>query len=359
METVAPANIALIEIIIFVSFEVPVNKSPVVRNAFTLVELLVVIAIIGILIGMLLPAVQQVRAAARRAACQNNLKQLTLAMHNYESARQKLPPGLRNDFDTVPSGFKEGTFSWGTYILPHLEQGNIYDILNPQAGNLGDRLTSSDKEQVIEAVRSSLPGFRCPSDDAELLSNRTMPGIQGGLALSNYVANNGSGRIMWDTIDSSSPSKIVTGPFDGVEGKKFSDLSDGTSNTILIGERVFLNGPMNAGTPTVIQEFLPGAANIYGAKGLGHDPGASTHQGNFGMVDVAFCGAAYINEFNDYTKNKGASSRHEGGTQFAFADGSIHFIPETIEQGNLFGQVHNSVYKKLLAIDDGNVIGEY
>ena len=329
------------------------------RSAFTLVELLVVIAIIGILIGMLLPAVQQVRSAARRSACQNNLKQIALGLLNYESAHQNFPPGLRNDFDVVPAGFKEGTFGWGTFILPNIEQGNIYDILNPQAGNLGDRLNDSDKLQVIDALRSPIPGFRCPSDDAETLSERTMPGIQGGLALSNYVANNGSGRIMWDSIDESMQSKKVNGPFDGTKGKTFGQISDGSSNTILVGERVFRNGSINPGTPAAIQNAIPGAANIYGAKGLGHDPGATDQEGSFGMVDVAFCGAAYINDFNDFTKNKGASSQHSGGAQFAFVDGSVHFISETIEQGDLFGNVLNAVYKKLLAINDGGVIGEY
>ena len=100
------------------------------RPAFTLVELLVVIAIIGILIGMLLPAVQQVREAARRSTCQNNLRQLALASLNYESAHQELPIGVRNNGSAAYS--TEGEWGWGTFLIPYIELNNAYDRLNPR-----------------------------------------------------------------------------------------------------------------------------------------------------------------------------------------------------------------------------------
>ena len=335
------------------------NRNRRCRHAFTLVELLVVIAIIGILIGMLLPAVQQVREAARRVTCGNNIRQLTLAMHIYETSHKNFPPGLRNDLKVVPDGYQEGTFGWGTFILPFVEQGNLYNILSPNRGNMGDRLSAADKSAVAEALITPIAGFRCPSDDAEERSLRSVPGVTGGLALSNYVANNGSGRIMWMSIDPSVDSKRVTGPFDGTGGKRISTLTDGTSNTILLSERIFLNGPISPGVSNAVRDATPGAANIFGAKGLGHDVGATDEVKNFGMADVAFCGSGLINDFDGFTKRKAASSRHPGGVQMSYADGSVHFISEEIEQGSEYAQIQSAAYKRLLSMNDGLVVGDF
>ena len=335
------------------------NRNTRCRNAFTLVELLVVIAIIGILIGMLLPAVQQVREAARRVTCGNNIRQLALAMHNYESAHMNFPPGLRNDLQVVPTGYREGVFGWGALILPFVEQGNLHAILAPNQGNMGDRLRDSDGEAVEAALITPLEGFRCPSDNAEARSQRSVPMVTGGLGLSNYVANNGSGRIMWTSIDPSQDSFRVTGPFDGVKGKRFGEFSDGTSNIVLLSERVYLNGAISSGVSQAIQDAIPGAANIYGARGLGHDPGATDNESSFGMVDVAFCGTGIINDFDRFSKNRAASSRHAGGVQMSFADGSVHFIDESIDQGSPFGAISDAAYKRLLSMNDGLVVGDY
>ncbi len=329
------------------------------QSGFTLVELLVVIAIIGILIGMLLPAVQQVREAARRITCANNVRQLTLALLNHESAHMKFPPGLQNKFDVVPAGYKQGTFGWGTSILPFVEQNNLHGILAPARGTMWDRQNSADGAAVKEALITSIDGFRCPSDGAEIRSERTVPGIQGGLGLSNYVANNGSGRIMWKSIDPSVDSKRVTGPFDGVRGKRISEFTDGTSNTVCLSERSFGNGAMSTDTSQSIRDAIPGAANIYGAKGLGHDEGATDEEKSFGMVDVAFCGSGLLNNFDSFTKKKAASSQHSSGVQMSFADGSVHFISDSIEQGTEYETIANAAYKRLLSMNDGLVVGDY
>ena len=96
------------------------------RSGFTLIELLVVIAIIAILIALLLPAVQQAREAARRTACKSNLKQLGLALHNYESAYRLFPPGYLHKFDPAGSGANHMGYAWGTMVLPQIEQANLY-----------------------------------------------------------------------------------------------------------------------------------------------------------------------------------------------------------------------------------------
>lgn len=346
------------------------NNKPIdyKRFAFTLVELLVVIAIIGILIGMLLPAVQNVRAAARRSACTNNIRQMALAMLSYESAQRALPPGINiTDWDrTTTTRHHLGRFSWGTFILPQLEQATVYDQLQPREGTLTERLNTPDGQA---AAQTPLSIFRCPSDGGPSLNDVRLVRQSGSqefvsTALSNYVVNNNWGMPMWSQVDVQEDgileSERLQGAFAGSSnsrGMKLANFTDGTSATILVGERKYHNGFVRKGIPDFISQAIPRAALLYGSRGTGHTAVRPIDYSNWhGVVDVGFCGIAPINEFSVWHKDRSVSSNHSGGAVFAFADGSARFIAESIDhvpRGTL-----DSVYEQLLAINDGAVISE-
>ena len=182
------------------------------RIAFTLVELLVVIAIIGILIGMLLPAVQAVRQAARRTACMNNVKQMALAIHNYESAQGRFPPGIVDDDDdhrqAIHSGF--------VYLLPYLEQSNTF-----RQYSLGQPWNSLANLIVGEP---SISTFLCPENDPRVEQN-------GGINVSpsDYAFCKGDVAYL-------SRFHVSTGLFDINSKTRFADIRDGASNTFMVGE---------------------------------------------------------------------------------------------------------------------------
>src|SRR5581483_10737481 len=193
------------------------------RRGFTLIELLVVIAIIAILIGLLIPAVQKVRESAQRTQCYNNLKQMGLAMHNYHDANQCFPPA-----------FTSGTnWGWATLILPYLEQGNVYAALNPTATTFPAMPTPS--------TNVPLSVYLCPSDPSEGINS-----YFGGFAKSNYVV-----------------SEQVS---DGGSAYTMLSITDGTSNTIMIGERdmQYQVGAIWAGRYKAADTSLSGVAAVIG-----------------------------------------------------------------------------------------------
>ena len=228
-----------------------------VRAAFTLIELLVVIAIIAILIGLLLPAVQKVREAAARMSCQNNLKQLGLAVHTYHDANRKLPPGAQMDLGINPSAFTPGT-SWLVFILPHIEQGNLrefYTINLPytwagptppanvavgtQFLNLthcpaGSKLLSVNSQTTTEAVRNTthyyaIMGavYEAPPPAFSYIVQKTYKGTNlDPNAWFPALQQNGMGMM------------ICTEKSFNIQGEvTLDDIRDGTSNTFLAGER--------------------------------------------------------------------------------------------------------------------------
>ena len=278
-------------------------------RAFTLIELLVVISIIGILVALLLPAVQAAREAGRRAQCINNLKQIGLALHNYEGIHQALPPGYVSAFDSRGTDRGPG-WGWAAMILPQLEQGNTFAAVNfslniETPGNATSRL-------------ATVASFLCPSDR----SARPWPAVERDpltgaatreicrVAPSNYVGMNGT----------SEPGPDGEGVFFRDSAIAFRDITDGLSQTLAVGERSHLLGAATwtgsvtgavlfdddgdlIGTPSL--ELGPGM--VLGHSGEGAGPGANRSEPN---------------QFY---------SLHAGrGVNFLFADGHIAFLKSTM-----------------------------
>lgn len=268
------------------------------HHAFTLVELLVVIAIIGILVALLLPAVQAAREAARRTQCHNNLKQLGLALHNYNDTLKSLPPGWISD---VPAGEP----GWGllAYTLPFMELGNLHDQIDFNAG-VGDEI---NEEVRLSQVRI----FKCPSD---LVRDRMELGHledshDHGFAPHDheheepvFVSKCNYSGVFGDTEIHDSPSR-GRGMFFHQSRLRLADIHDGTSNTFLMGERNIALGPVSW-------------------VGVYHDADEpfSRHLGSCDHTPNSPAG-----HFEDFR------SFHPQGANFLMGDGSVHLIPETIE----------------------------
>ncbi|UUO08496.1 DUF1559 domain-containing protein [Blastopirellula sp. J2-11] len=260
------------------------------RHAFTLVELLVVIAIIGVLIALLLPAVQQAREAARRMTCTNHLKQIGLAMHNYHDTHLSFPPAFGGQ--PVYRGW-----GWGVFIMPFVEQTALHDAIDPNENIFPTSVTSGSTGGDLRILmQTPITGYRCPSDiGPDINTNR------GSFGTSNYVG-------VWG---SSSTGGHHTDPGNGVlyngSKTKFRDVTDGTTNVLLVGERAYNNKPHKGA--------------IYG--GVNSDVSAGWASVMWATYDSA---AMRLNG----TEAWAYSSHHPGGAQFVFCDGSVHFVSETV-----------------------------
>ena len=310
------------------------------RNGFTLVELLVVIAIIGVLVGMLLPAVQQVREAARRITCANNLRQIGVAALNYESTHKKFPPGLNLPIGSngiwkdsivhkktgdppIPDRFG----SWMVWILPFMEMDNLYDQLD---------LTQN---QYANTVGPNSPGatkvitFLCPSDDIDrdqFIYKRS--GVDHYFGLNSYLGNAGVKTWYYD---------VAT--FDGVffynSKNTFATISDGSSNTIAFGER-FSND----------QEY-PKFADYRGWAWANFSAVRDCLGGTLEPVNYKLPPGSGPTPSYSLTDRKFSSfsSGHPGGANFAYCDGSVHFNTMT-STGSL------STLQDLAIINDGRIV---
>jgi prepilin-type N-terminal cleavage/methylation domain-containing protein/prepilin-type processing-associated H-X9-DG protein len=283
---------------------------------FTLVELLVVITIIGILISLLLPAVQAAREAARRLQCSNNFRQVGVAMHNYHSAKGCFPPG---QFDPGAAPYaKSGVplyWSWSTYILPYLEWQTVYDMVDFGGGNY---YCVPAKNKTANQTR--IAAYMCSSDPScgELVfSASDNPGPDEKL---DSAPANMAGVVDSVTAVYSSgswpyyfrPFPLVNGMMGANEPCRISDVTDGTSNTLLIGEVV------GAGPGTHLGFFWASSNWL------------DTHYGiNNWPVIVAASSSP------QYSYLTGFASYHPGGCHFGMADGSVQFLSQNIAQSVL------------------------
>ena len=339
------------------------------RPGFTLIELLVVIAIIGILIGLLLPAVQAVREAARRAQCTNNLKQIALATLNYESAFQKLPYGISPYYANSAANAFKGQWSWAVFILPQMEMGNLYDLFAPAsptnllATQYGQSLArrAIDGSFAVGNYATPIPSFNCPSDSFEspniVRNGGTMLDDSGAvisnIATTNYVAANSPGRCN---------GAVRLGGFCSVDQTKLRDFIDGQSNVVLFSERTYDTVRRNPATP--LQNERTGAAFLYGARGYGDaltNLTAATASASNGAPDVMFAGMGGVN-INGSTvglgvgnKFQGVSSRHPAGVIMARADGSVGFVSENVSY-DFDDTLINTPYEQFLGRADGAVL---
>ena len=328
------------------------------RFAFTLVELLVVIAIIGILVALLLPAVQAAREAARRMQCRNNMRQMGIALHNYHDVYKKLPPGYR----FKPNSPIDGMGTANVSLLPYLEQENVKNLIDP---NVPWYLLTP------AAARTKIGTFNCPSDVATNPATYPFVAAMGVPVGDTFAACSYSVNIGWrDAVCfgpgfTAPPSTDKSGVFAIHSATRFADIRDGTSNTFAIGEAA---SGFSMCTGIDCTNPIPGATSKHGwlVGGVGLEPFynmgfrysggfASTAEpinktpvtdsffkvlgGGFLDCRASFEGGPHwVSNFRSF---------HPGGASFLFCDASVQFLSESIDM---------TVYRGLSTIQGGEVV---
>src|SRR5262245_2678640 len=279
-------------------------RHPVIRRGFTLIELLVVIAIISVLIGLLLPAVQKVRESAMRLKCANNLKQMCLGLHNFAQANGRFPPAYDNQPPT-PNDYIPG-WGWATHLLPYVEQDALYKQLNPMMTGANRFGGGVNPAMPTPLTQMTVPIYRCPSDPAPDLNtfrlNHAMSNYRAVCGTDNspggiFVTNEDRGGVMFQN------SKV-----------KIEEITDGTSNTIALGECIF-DEP--TGKWAAIWPGMVGIVNV--------------SPNSFTSSVLISCVMWHLDD--DTARVNGPapqafSSRHPGGAYMGFCDGSIRFFRE-------------------------------
>jgi len=351
------------------------------RRGFTLIELLVVIAIIAVLIALLLPAVQAAREAARRAQCSNNLKQLGLGLHNYESANNIFPSGTIYNVNVPPCtspGFGNSCQNtpWFLMMLPYIEQGPLYNSFNASIGMEGVQMAGLPGGFTINSTvfTTKIATFQCPSDNISTYALSGLFGLGWQASKGNYGINWGNtdqGQAILGGKFTGTPSLFLQSPFgvsrtgNGPFNCRIASVTDGTSNTVFVSEILQgatddIRGTMwvdNAGAGSFMTRFAPNGYQDY----VGIIPPWSTIIGvlpftNYDTIACINCGtaagtspalasgAASLCDSQpgqqlgcNYTGSEGSEfagsrSRHPGGVNSLFGDGSVHFMKSGINQ---------------------------
>ncbi len=300
------------------------RSASVPANAFTLVELLVVIAIIAILVGLLLPAVQSAREAGRRMSCQNNVRQLALGLHNYESAFRSLPWGAKGGWG----------HSWTSDILPFIEQPALAEIM--PYGEPGYATGPSIESQHFRVLATTVvPTFQCPSQQGPpTLGDEN--GLIQGRAVNNYLGNSGSDAVS-DNLTASGPLGMdnsngvllatnfcnlvaITDRCDNRPARppiKFADIMDGLSQTVMFGEKKFL-----------VYEFC----DVCDHFALYHTEFDDFNGSDFSEALASLLYGINVENLSNEIKEKTLGSYHIGGVNVGMCDGSVRFVSQSLDQ---------------------------
>lgn len=253
-----------------------------IQKAFTLIELLVVIAIIGLLVALILPAVQSARETARKASCNNNLKQLALALHSYHEQKNVLPSG---SYVLGPSFVTLSGWGWGAMILPFIDQGPLYHTLDFDIGTA----VGANRSKIT----TSFPGWKCVSDPAEPVIDVELTGHANAIVSTGNYAG-------------------VTSMLSAMSNTRFRDVTDGLSQTLMIGEHI--HQPRTSSSLAFTSSWIGMIAEV----------------DNYVFSSVPYAAANALHPINKGSDS--FSSRHTGGTQFALGDGSVRFISSQINK---------------------------
>lgn len=290
-----------------------VRLRPLRRKAFTLVELLVVIAIIGILVALLLPAIQAAREAARRTSCLNNVTQLGLALHNYEFHFETLPAGVTNPSGPIRNEPQGNHVSWVVQILPYMEENVLYRRFDQAAGAYAP--------VNAEVRETSIKILECPSERGEMITD------EGKLAHSSYA---GCHHDFEAPIDADNHGLLFLNSKVG-----YDEIDDGSSKTILVGEK-FVDEE-GLGWVSGTRETLRNTSTIEQWRPrFQATPGIDDAEANEEPPESLLVG--------------GFGSYHPGGVIVGFADGSTRFIQENIDR---------DILRRLGNRSDGEIIKEY